>query len=81
MKKKLALILSTVLAASFALAGCGGGEEPVVDENVEVAAGDLKTGIAIGATVAKSTDAAADAPVECRDTSHCRPPTEPTGSR
>ena len=61
MKKKLALILSTVLAASFALAGCGGGEEPVVDENVEVAAGDLKTGIAIGATVAKSTDAAADA--------------------
>jgi len=61
MKKKLALVLSTVLAASFALAGCGGGEEPVVDENVEVAAGDLKTGIAIGATVAKSTDAAADA--------------------
>ena len=62
MKRKLAVLFSMILAASCLFAGCGGSEPAAEDNGAETTA-ELRTGLALDTSVAKSTDGLAQADV------------------
>lgn len=62
MKRKLALFLTMILAASCLFAGCGG-SEPAAEDNAAETTAELRTGLALDTSVAKSADGTAQSEV------------------